>query len=37
MTSYTIIATMTRFSSLRRYRSLLRRTLNLEQLNLMLR
>ncbi|KAJ6803789.1 uncharacterized protein M6B38_189700 [Iris pallida] len=30
MTSYIIIAIMTRFSSQRRYRSLFRRTLNLE-------
>ncbi|KAJ6796560.1 hornerin-like [Iris pallida] len=37
MTSYTIIAIMTRFSTLRRYRSRLWRTLNLEQLNLMLK
>ncbi|KAJ6796171.1 putative formin-like protein 16 [Iris pallida] len=37
MTSYTIIATMTRFSTLRRYRSRLWRTLILGPLNLMLR
>ncbi|KAJ6834681.1 putative prolin-rich extensin-like receptor protein kinase family protein [Iris pallida] len=37
MTSYTIIATTTRFSTLRRYRSRLWRTLILGLLNLMFR
>ncbi|KAJ6792580.1 hypothetical protein M6B38_238360 [Iris pallida] len=37
MTSYSLIAILAWFSSLRRYRSLLRGTLNLEQLNQMLR